>query len=86
MNMESGISITEACRTRSLEKEDFARTCNEDGSVKQEHRTTFSLKDDPTKTITIDNNILYISGGAAILLVITAIVLLGIYFSKKRKS
>lgn len=35
--MENGITAKEACLTRSLTAEDFARMCNQDGSLKADN-------------------------------------------------
>lgn len=63
MNTEPELTPGEACRTHSLTQQDFAQMCNANGSLKSRPQTTtFSLKDDPSRTITVDNAVLYISG------------------------
>lgn len=82
-NMNTGISSEEACRTHLLTAEDFARMCNPDGSLKsQQSTTTFTLKDDPSKSLTINNTVLYIS--AALVLVIVCVVALLVRRRHKR--
>jgi len=86
MNTEPELSPGEACRTHSLTQQDFARMCNADGSLKsQPQTTTFSLKDDPSKTVTVDNSVLYICGGLLLLIIIGMIVLLVRRYTKKNK-
>ena len=75
--MDDGISSSEACRTHSLTAEDFARMCNSDGSLKnQPGTTTFTLKDDSSKSLTVNNNVLYLSVAVLVLVVGCVIVLL----------
>lgn len=74
-NMNTGISADEACRTHSLTEQDFARICNPDGSLKNEQNTTFTLKDNPSRSVTVNNNVLY--GSIAILgLIVLCVVAL----------
>lgn len=86
MDTENGISAAEACRMRAVSDEDFARMCDEDGSLKnQSNTTTFSLKDDPSKTVTIDNTVLYAVGiGLVLVLACVAILLVRRRGKKKR--
>lgn len=75
--MNNGISADEACRTHSLTAEDFARMCNPDGSLKnQQSTTTFTLKDDPSKSLTVNNNTLYVSAIVLTVVVVGVGVLL----------
>jgi hypothetical protein len=83
--MDTGISSDEACRIHALTEEDFARMCNKDGSLKhQSSTTTFSLKDDPSKSITINNTVLYISAAALVLVVLCVVILFVKCMSKKK--
>jgi len=86
MNTEPELSAGEACRTHSLTNEDFARLCNPDGSLKsQPQTTTFSLKNNPSKTITVNNTVLYVSGALLITLLIGAASLVIRRRNKKKK-
>jgi hypothetical protein len=81
--MNNGISSDEACRTNSLTAEDFARMCNPDGSLKhQQSTTTFTLKDDSSKSLTVNNNVLYMS---AIVLAVVAIGVAALLIKRWRK-
>lgn len=83
LGMNTGISLDETCRMHVLSEEDFASMCNADGSVKQQPgTTTFSLKDDPSKSTTIDNTALY-SFGVVIMIAIACIV---VFFIKRRNK
>lgn len=75
--MEKGISLDEACAKNQIgTREDFERNCNPDGSVKQHFQTTtFSLKNDESKSITVDNSYLYIASVAALILVVIVVYL-----------
>ena len=85
MNPDKGISSDEACRMHVLAAEDFARMCNKDGSLKtQPSTTTFYVKDDPSKSITIDNNVLYVSAFVFALLIAGAVVLVVRRLKKKK--
>jgi len=87
MNTEPELSPAEACRTHSLTQQDFAQMCSADGSLKSQRRTTtFSLKNDPSKTITVDNVVLYIAGGLLLVILIGAVVLFVRHRNKKKKK
>ena len=84
--MEEGISIDEACARNVIgTQEDFERSCNPDGTVKiQPKTTTFTLKNDDTKSITIDNTHLYIAATfVLVLFVILAAFLIRKILKKK---
>jgi hypothetical protein len=84
--MNPGISSDEACRTHSLTAEDFARMCNSDGSLKnQTGTTTFTLKDDASKTLTVNNTVLYTSA-AMLVVAVACVILLLIKRKRKKKS
>jgi hypothetical protein len=76
--MDKGISVDEACSRRVIgSDEDFQRLCNEDGSVKQHPKTTtFSLKNDPSKTVVINDAYLHIGLAVAALLLLVGTALL----------
>lgn len=76
--MEKGISIEEACKDNLIgTEEDFQANCNPDGTVKQHPKTTtFTLKNDETKSVTIDNTYLYLAGLGFLLLVAVAVFLI----------
>lgn len=76
--MNEGISADEACRARALTQEDFVRMCNEDGSLKgQTQTTTFSLKNDDSKSTTMDNTALQVGlAGIVLLVVVIAYILI----------
>ncbi len=82
---ETGISLDEACRKHVLADEDFARQCNADGSIKNQSTTTFTLKDDPSKSITVNNAVLYAVGVGLILVIACVIILLIRRRSKKKR-
>ncbi len=85
MNMENGISADEACRTHSLTTDDFARMCNPDGTLKnQPGTTTITLKNDPSKSLTVNNTILYTSAAALVVVVVCVVVLLVKHKRKKK--
>lgn len=79
--MNEGISLEEACSKGLIgTEEDFERNCNEDGTVKEHpETTTFSLKDDSSKSVTIDNTHLQ---AAIVGITVLAIVLLGLLVRK----
>ncbi len=81
---ETGISLGEACRNHALANEDFARQCNADGSIKNQSTTTFTLKDNPSKSITMNNAVLY-AVGVGLILVIACVVILLIGRQRKKK-
>lgn len=86
MNTEHGISADEACRAHVLTEQDFARMCNEDGSLKSQPKTTtITLKDSPSKTFTVDSTILYASM-AVLALVLVGVVLLLVRHHKNTKK
>ena len=82
---ETGITVTEACRNHVMSDEDFAKTCNTDGSLKNQSTTTFTLKDDPAKSITVNNAVLYAAGIGLILVIACLIILLIRRRSKKER-
>jgi len=87
MNTEPELTPREACRTHALTQQDFAQICNADGSLKsQSQTTTFSLKDDPSKTITVNNSVLYISGALLIMLLIGTVILHVWHYNKKKRK
>ena len=80
--METGISAGEACRTHALTDADFARMCNPDGSLKsQPSATTFTLKDDPSSSLTVSNNAL---AASAIALALVAVIVVVLVVKKRR--
>ncbi len=83
--MEKGITVDEACAKNVIgTKEDFERSCNPDGTVKQHaDATTFSLKNSDI-SITVNNTYLQI-GGAVV--AIAAVILVVLVVKKlKRKA
>ena len=82
--MNEGISINEACANNVVgTKQDYERLCNKDGTVKSNPKTTtYSLKNDNTNSITIDNTHLQI-GVASIFIMVVVIVYLSIWKFKK---
>lgn len=82
---ETGITVTEACRNHVMSDEDFARTCNADGTLKNQSTTTFTLKDDSSKSITVNNAVLYAAGIGLLLAIACVIILLIRRRSKKRR-
>ncbi len=76
--MQDGISVTEACASNRIgTKEDFERSCNPDGTVKEHTETTaFSLKNS-NNSKTINNTYLQI-GIAMILIAVVILVALAI--------
>ena len=74
--MNEGISLDEACANNVVgtQEDFFERLCNEDGSVKiQPKTTTFTLKNDNTKSFTINDTHLQI-GLAVVLVIVIAVV------------
>lgn len=81
--MNNGITADEACRTGSLKPEDFSRVCNDDGSLKsQTQTTTFTIKNDSSKSFTVNNTVLLFSVTVFLMLV----VLLTVVIFKKGRS
>lgn len=75
--MDTGISADEACRNHVLTEDDFARMCNPDGSLKNHPgTTTFTLKDGPSRSLTVNNNIMFASAAALAIVVACTVVLL----------
>lgn len=71
--MNEELTVEEACRSRVMTDEDFARSCNPDGTVKSGNQTTtFTLKNDPTKSVTVNNRV------AQTMMISTAILLLAV--------
>lgn len=74
--MNEGISINEACETGALTPEDYARSCNQDGSVKQNNgSTTFYIKGNESQPIQVDNTLLAVG---AIGLAVAAILVIAL--------
>jgi hypothetical protein len=73
--MNEGITINEACANNVIgTKEDFERLCNKDGTVKSQPKTTtFTLKNDSTKSITVVDTHLQI--GLAIFFLLAAVII-----------
>lgn len=85
--MNTGISAEEACRMRVLSEEDFASTCNKDGSLKyQPGTTTSTLKDDPSKAVAIDNTFLYAIGITLAIGIVCLLAFCVKYIVKKVKA
>ena len=81
--MEPELTAEQACQEHSLSPEDFARTCNEDGTLKNGQKTTtFTLKSDSSKSITVNDTVLQGALVSVVLVVIVAAVL----FFRRRKS
>ncbi len=75
--MNNGISLSEACRLRVLAQEDFAKECNEDGTIKnQSHSTTFTVKDNGALSFTVNNTVMRLTLAGVIIAVIVVGVLL----------
>jgi len=50
--------------------------CNVDGSLKNHtSATTFTIKGDPSKSLTVNNTVLYVSGTALVLVAACLVVL-----------
>jgi hypothetical protein len=81
--MDKGISIDEACRMRAMSPEDLSRSCNEDGSVKeQKQTTTIYLKNNETKSITVNNQLITVM---SIVIALTSVLIASVLLQKKRK-
>ena len=81
--MNEGVSLDQACEMRALNAEDFARSCNEDGSVKDgTETTTFTLKSDNSKSVTLDNTVV-VAGIISVVLI--AVVMGAVLIRKLRK-
>jgi len=80
----NGISAEEACSANVIgTEEDFVRLCNPDGSLKkQEKTTTFHLKNDDTKSVTVKDSYIHLAGIAVIILLVVGVVLLIRKFKK----
>ena len=81
---ETGITPEEACRYHAVSDESFASMCNADGSLKTQSTTTFSLKNNPSKSITVNNAVLY-AAGVGLILVIACVITLLIKRRSKQK-
>lgn len=80
---ESGISVSEACANNAIgTKEDFDRSCNPDGTVKERSDTTTFSFNGSDNTVTIDNTHLQI--GLAVIVVI--ILVLAVLVIKKSRQ
>jgi cell division protein FtsL len=85
--MNEELTAEEACRNHLLTAEDFARTCNEDGSLKtQAHSTTFTVKNDKSKSITINNTALQVALVVAVLIMAVLTTLLIKHHLNKNKT
>lgn len=83
--MNEGISANEACQRQALSEEDFARMCNDDGSIKsQPQTTTFFLKDEPNASVTVNNTVLQLTLAAAVLLVVILLVAMVKKYQRKK--
>lgn len=72
-----GISAEEACRKHAYTPEDYKNACNDDGSLKTHSKTTtFTLKNDETKSVTVNNSVIQATAIAIFLIAMTSIVLL----------
>jgi|GEM_PF-3028218 len=81
--MNEGITAEQACKDQSLTSEDFARMCNEDGTLHSNSgTTTFTLMNDESRSITVNNNDLLLAAGGLFVLIVVGIVL----FVRKRRS
>ncbi len=84
--MQEGISVTEACASNRIgTKEDFERSCNPDGTVK-EHKetTTFSLKNSDN-SITTNNTSLQVGLVVAVVMIVVLTVLIIRQLKRKTK-
>ena len=78
--MNEGISLNEACFAGALTEESFNYLCKDDGSVKtQPETTTIHLKNDPSKSVTVQ--ILHLQIGA---IIVSILVIVGIVFLVKK--
>lgn len=84
--MKEGITITEACANNTIgTKEDFERSCNPDGTVKNQSKTTtISLKNSDS-SITVNTAALQIGGAALVVLTIMLVVILIKKLKRKNK-
>ena len=75
--MNEGISADEACKMRALNPEDFARMCNEDGSLKVSTETTTSpVKTNDPRPATVNGLVLQLGLTGFVLTVTLLIALL----------
>jgi hypothetical protein len=83
--MNEELTAEEECRNHLLAAEDFPRMCNEDGSLKtQAHNTTFTVKNDNSKSITINNTALQAALVVAVLIMaVLAILIIKQHLNKK---
>jgi hypothetical protein len=81
--MNEGISLDQACEMRALNAEDFARSCNEDGTVRgNTDKTTFTLKSDNSKSVTLDNTAIQ----AGIITAVLIVLIMGIFLIRKLRK
>ncbi len=82
--MEPELTAEQACQGHLLTPEDFARMCNEDGSLKSQSKTTtFTLKSDDSKSITVHNTVLQ---GALVGVVLVVLVLAMVLFRRRKNK
>ncbi len=83
--MEAGITVEEACAHKVIgTDEDFQRQCNEDGTVKSHPKTTtITLKNNSTKTVTVNNVHLQVAVACVLALILITI---GLLISKHFKN
>lgn len=82
--MNEGMTVEQACKDRHLASEDFARMCNEDGTVRNKsENTTFTLMNDESRSITVNNNDVLLAAGGIFVLVVVGIVL---FVRKQRRA
>jgi len=76
--MEEELTVNEACRMHVLADEDYARSCNADGSVKAQQRTThISIGSGRSISFTVDNTVLlatYAGIGLGILILVIFLI------------
>jgi hypothetical protein len=83
--MEQELTAEQACHGHLLAPEDYARMCNQDGSLKSQSKTTtLTIKNTPAKSVTIDNTVFVATIVAISLLLVIAGVLL--FRWRKRKK
>lgn len=75
--MEQGISIDEACAINAIgTQEDFERSCNPDGTVKERAETTTISIKNSDESVTIPTAYLQIGLGLVIVLTVLAVILI----------
>lgn len=84
--MKQGISIDEACAMNAIgTKEDFERSCNPDGTVKERAETTTISIKNTDESVTVPTAYLQIGLGLIIVLTVLAVVLIVRKFKYKAK-